>query len=322
MTGGDMTGGDMTGRAIWSLADLPDLTGKTVMVTGCTNGVGRYAALELARGGGRVIMAARNEVRLAETSHAISQAVPAARIERLVVDLSELESVRRAAGVAAAYGPIDVLINNAGIMAVPYARTRDGLESQMATNHFGPFLLTGLLLPQLLASGAGRVVTQASSAHRSARVAPLTDPRDTDPTTYRRAQVYAQSKLANLLFTFELDRRARDAGLPLTALAAHPGLAATNLMPDVGGPGVSAILNAAVRAVGQPASVGALPILMAATADLPGSTYCGPSGWGPRGIGEFRGPPTIVSASSLARNRDAQRQLWELSESVVGLAYP
>lgn len=307
----------MTGPKLWSSAEMPDQTGRTVVVTGCTSGVGKYAALELARHGARVVLAARNQAKLDATAQAISAAVPSATLEPLLVDVADFSSIRRAGAAAASLGPIHVLVNNAGIMAVPLARTAEGLESQFATNHFGPFLLTGLLLPQLLASGEARVVTHSSSAHRRARSAPLEDPRHIDPSRYRRWDVYAQTKLANLLFTFELDRRAREAGLPLTALAAHPGLTSTNLMPTVGVPGATAILDAAFRAAGQPASIGAEPLLMAATADLPGSTYCGPSGFG-----QFRGLPCVVGTSKLATDPVAQRLLWELSERVVGLDYP
>ena len=303
--------------ATWSSAEMPDQTGRTIVVTGCTSGVGKYAALELARRGARVVLAARNRAKLDATAAAIAAAAPHAVLERLVVDLADFASIRGAGAEAASLGPIHVLVNNAGIMAVPFARTADGLESQLATNHFGPFLLTGLLLPQLVESGDARVVAHSSSAHRRARSAPLGDPRDVDPAAYRRWDVYAQTKLANLLFTFELDQRARAAGLPLIALAAHPGLTSTNLMPPVGVPGGTAILDAAFRAAGQPVAVGAEPLLMAATADLPGSTYCGPSG-----LGEFRGLPRVVGTSRLATDRDAQRRLWDLSQSVVGLDYP
>lgn len=299
----------------WSLADLPDQTDRTFVVTGSTSGVGRFGALELARRGAQVVLAARNEAKLATTAAEIRAAVPGAHLEQLVIDLSDLESVRRAATEAATFGPIDVLINNAGIMATPYRCTADGLEAQLATNHFGPFLFTGLLMPQLVASGAGRVVTQASSAHRSARKSPLQDPYD--HTGYRRWAAYAQSKLANLQFTFELDRRARLAGLPVMAMAAHPGLSATNLMPASAIPGLSAIFDAAMRAAGQPPSLGALPMLMAATDNLPGGTYCGPDG-----LAERRGLAQIVTATPLANNREDQAALWELSESVVGLEYP
>ena len=204
-------------------------------------------------------------------------------------------------------------------MATPFRRTADGLESQMATNHFGPFLLTGLLLDQLVASGEGRVVTLSSQMHRLARSAPLGDPRAR--RRYSRWRVYSQTKLANLLFTLELDRRLRRAGLPVVALAAHPGLAGTHLVVNgqlrgIERPG-AAILDAAVKAVSQSAAAGAWPALMAATADLPGGTYVGPGG-----PGQASGRPRIVGTAPLARDEMAQRRLWETSEETVGLTWP
>jgi NAD(P)-dependent dehydrogenase (short-subunit alcohol dehydrogenase family) len=188
------------------------------------------------------------------------------------------------------------------------------------TNHFGPFLLTGLLLPQLVASNDARVVTVSSPMHRTARSAPLGDPHH-QQGRYSRWPVYGQTKLANLLFTFELDRRARRAELPVRAVAAHPGFSATHLAANGrygrAAGGRASILDAAVRAVAQPVQMGALPTLMATTADLPGSTYCGPSGWQ-----ESRGLPTVVGCSRLALDEDAQGRLWELSERTTGVAYP
>lgn len=304
----------------WTLADVPDLTGRTALVTGPTvGGLGHHTALELARAGARVVLAGRTPDRLAQTDAAITGQVPGARLERLVVDLSDLGSVRRAGDEATRLGPIDVLVNNAGVMGVPHRRTAEGLESHMATNHFGPFLLTGLLLPQVTAAG-GRVVTVSSNMHKAARQAPLGDPRHQEGH-YRKWRVYAGTKLANLLFTFELDRRCRAAGLPVKALAAHPGFAGSHLVANgrfgraAGGP--AAILDAAVRAVSQSVAAGALPILMAATADLPGSTYVGPSG-----PGEMSGPPRVVAPRRLALDRDAQRRLWEISQDVTGITYP
>jgi NAD(P)-dependent dehydrogenase (short-subunit alcohol dehydrogenase family) len=203
------------------------------------------------------------------------------------------------------------------VMAPPYQRTVDGFELQMATNHFGHFALTGLLLPQLIASGDARVVAVSSQGHRMARSAPLDDPRR-QHGRYRRWPVYGQTKLANLLFVFELDRRVREAGLPLKALAAHPGISATGLMRSGYGTGPSGrILDAAFLAMGQPPEMGAMPILMAATADLPGTTYCGPGG-----PGEARGMPTVVGTSRLARDADAARRLWEVSQAATGVVYP
>ena len=304
----------------WTTADIGDQHGRSALVTGPTvGGLGFRTALELARHGARVTLAGRTPAKLDAAAEGIVAEVPGARLETLVVDLSDLASVRAAGEEAAALGPLHLLVNNAGIMASPLRRTADGLESQMATNHFGPFLLTGLLLDQLVASGDGRVVTLSSQMHRVARSAPLGDPRA--HRRYSRWRVYAQTKLANLLFTFELERRLRRAGLPVAALAAHPGFAGTHLAVN-GQLGTTqgrraAILDAAVRAVSQSAAAGAWPTLMAATADLPGGTYVGPSG-----PGEASGPPRVVGTSSLARDEVAQRRLWETSEEIVGLAWP
>jgi NAD(P)-dependent dehydrogenase (short-subunit alcohol dehydrogenase family) len=306
----------------WTPADIPDQTGRTVIVTGPTvGGLGQFTALELARRGARVVLAGRRPERLAATRAAIRAEVPAAELDQVVVDLSDLASVRRAAAEAAGIGPVHVLVNNAGVMGTPYHRTADGLELQMATNHFGPFLLTGLLLPQLVASEGGRVVAVSSQMHRVARRAPLEDPR-VQRGRYLRWPVYSRTKLANLLFTYELERRLRRAGLPVKALAAHPGFAATHLAANgqygraTGGR--ATILDAAIKAVSpNTAAQGAWPTLMAATADLPGGTYVGPDGpfeWG--------GRPRVTRSTRLSYDETAQRRLWSLSEDVTGVRYP
>ncbi len=305
----------------WTLDDLPAQTDRTVVVTGCTRGgLGFHAGLELARRGATVVLAGRNPEALTIAERAIHDDVPEARLTTLEVDLADLTSVRRAAVRAADLGPIHVLLNNAGVMATPHTRTADGLELQLATNHFGPFLLTGLLLPQLVDAVDARVVTVSSLMHRNARRAPLDDPRSPHGY-YRRWQAYSRTKLANLLFTFELDRRLRRSGLPVAAMAAHPGYSGTHLVANGqlgrSSGGFASILDAANRAISQPAAAGALPLLMAATADVPGSSYCGPGG-----PGELRGLPRLVGCSRLARDEQAQRELWELSERTVGLTYP
>jgi NAD(P)-dependent dehydrogenase (short-subunit alcohol dehydrogenase family) len=305
----------------WTAADIPDLSGKRALVTGVTSGIGEKTVIELARHGAEVILGARSPSKLEASIRTIEKAVPGARLHPLAIDVSDLSSVRRAAGQVE--GPLDLLVNNAGVMATPYERTADGLELQMATNHFGPFALTGLLLPQLIASGDGRVVAVGSQASRVARKAPLEDPKDYS-VRYSRWRAYAESKLADLMFVFELDRRAREQGVPVKGLAAHPGYAATALM----GTGISTgstaekpsrtstVLQAVFQRVGQPAEVGALPTLMAATADLPGSTYVGPSG--PL---QMKGYPRIVSPRRLAHDRDAQRRLWQISEEATDVRF-
>jgi NAD(P)-dependent dehydrogenase (short-subunit alcohol dehydrogenase family) len=280
-------------------------------------GIGYFTALELARRGARVVLAGRTPAKLAAAADAIRAEHPAAALEQLTLDVASFASVRAAAAEAAAYGPIDVLVNNAGVMATPRATTVDGLDLQLATNHFGPLLLTGLLLPQLVASGRGRVVSVSSLMHRFAKAAPLTPPS----RPYRKWQVYAQSKLADLLFVHELDRRLRAAGLPVMALAAHPGISGSHLVANGrtgrSSGGLASILDATVKAATQPAAHGAWPLLMAATADLPGSTYVGPGG-----LGETRGAPQLVGTSRLARDPAVQQELWGLSEDTTGVRYP
>ena len=206
-------------------------------------------------------------------------------------------------------------------MGTPYHRTADGLELQMATNHFGPFLLTGLLLPQLVASEDGRVVSVSSQMHRIARSAPLDDPL-VQHGRYKPWPTYGRSKLANLLFVYELDRRLRRAELPVKALAAHPGFASTHLAANgqygraTGGR--ASILDGAIKLVSpNSAAQGAWPTLMAATADLPGATYVGPDG-----IAEWAGRPQVTTSNRLSYDEGAQRRLWELSEDATGIAYP
>ncbi len=307
----------------WTLADVPDQAGRTVLVTGTTiGGLGHFTALELARRGARVILTGRRPERIDETRQAILAEVPSAALESVELDLADLSSVRRAAAAAAGLGPLDVLVNNAGVMGTPaLQRTADGLELQLATNHFGPFLLTGLLLPQLVASEAGRVVTVSSQMHRIARAAPLSDPR-TLSGRYRPWPTYGQSKLANLLFTYELDRRLRRAELPAKALVVHPGFASTHLAANGqygrSSGGIASILDGAIKVLSpNTAAEGAWPTLMAATADLPGATYVGPDG-----LMEWGGHPKVTRSSKLSYDETAQRRLWQLSEETVGLTYP
>jgi NAD(P)-dependent dehydrogenase (short-subunit alcohol dehydrogenase family) len=304
----------------WTPDLVGNLTGRTALVTGVTSGLGEATVLALVERGAEVVMAARNQAKLAETMADVRRRVPEAVVHPLHVDLADLSSVRRAAEQARSFGPLHLLVNNAGVMATPHQRTVDGFELQMGTNHLGHFALTGLLLPQLVESGDARVVTVASQAHRMARHAPLDDPR-VQPARYRRWQAYAMSKLANMLFTLELDRRASSVGLPLRALAAHPGYASTALMgsgrADESHTVRARILTGAFALAGQSAEMGALPTLMAATADLPGGTYVGPGGFA-----EMHGLPHVVKPRKLARDPEAARRLWNVSEQATGVHYP
>ncbi len=305
----------------WSLAEMPDLTGKRALVTGVTGGIGQHTALELARQGAQVILSARSQEKLDIVVSDIRRTLPNASLVTLIMDLADLTSVRHAAAEASPYGPLDILVNNAGVMATPHRRTVDGFDLQLGTNHLGHFALTGLLLPQLVASGDARVVTVSSQMHRTVRSVPLTDPR-VDEGHYSKWRAYSRSKLANLLFMYELDRRARRAGLPITSVGAHPGYAATNLISGGlrmdGRTAEGSILEAATRVLAQPSDMGALPSLMAATMPgLPAGTYIGP-----RGPGEARGAPTIVGTSKYARDEAMAAGLWRISEEATGIAYP
>jgi NAD(P)-dependent dehydrogenase (short-subunit alcohol dehydrogenase family) len=304
----------------WSAADIPDLSGRRALVTGVTSGLGESIALELARAGAEVVLAARSTEKLDVTEADLRRRLPGAQLRRLLVDLADLGSVRRAAAEVSGLGPVHLLVNNAGVMATPYHRTVDGFELQLATNHLGPFALTGLLLPALVASGDGRVVNTSSNAHRMCRRAPLGDPR-VPHGRYSRWEAYAESKLADLLSTFELDRRLRAAGLPVRALAAHPGFSATGLMATGRGDArrglVGRVLVGAFGLLGQPPEKGALPTLRAATADLPGGSYVGPSD-----LFQMRGAPRLVGSRRLARDPEVARRLWELSELATGVRYP
>jgi NAD(P)-dependent dehydrogenase (short-subunit alcohol dehydrogenase family) len=225
------------------------------------------------------------------------------------LDLADLSSVRTfAAGWS---GDLDVLINNAGVMAIPLRRTADGFEMQFGTNHLGHFALTNLLLPHV----TDRIVTVSSSAHRMGAI-DLED-LNWERRRYRSWGAYGQSKLANLLFTFELERRLAAAGSPLRALAVHPGYAATNLQSHASNPFSKVVMAVANLVVAQPATMGALPTLYAATHDVPGGSYVGPDGFQ-----ESRGHPTIVGCSGAASDRAVAAALWDTSEELTGTTFP
>jgi NAD(P)-dependent dehydrogenase (short-subunit alcohol dehydrogenase family) len=303
----------------WGLDDMPPLDGRRAIVTGPTSGIGLAVARALAGAGAGVVLAARDEARGREVAAQIARETGAPQPEVRRLDLADLASVRAfAAGLPYAHDHIDLLVNNAGVMATPLRRTADGFELQLGTNHLGHFALTGLVLPLLLAAPAeARVVTMSSQAHRVGRI----DFDDLNAERrYRRWPAYAQSKLANLLFAFELQRRADAAGIALRSLAAHPGYAATELQargPRMRGRRLEELGARALNAViGQSPEGGALPTLFAATADIPGGSYVGP-----RGLAQARGAPTIVTAAPAAYDAEMARRLWEVSEQLTGVHY-
>jgi NAD(P)-dependent dehydrogenase (short-subunit alcohol dehydrogenase family) len=301
----------------WSADDIPDLTGRTAIVTGANSGIGYRAAVELARHGAAVTLAARDPGRGADALRRLRADVPDADVTLASLDLADLASVR---AFASAYqGDLDLLVNNAGVMAPPLRYTPDGFESQFGTNHLGHFALTGLLLPRLLARPGARVVTVTSGVHRGGRMnfANL-DGR----SGYHKWPAYAQSKLANLLFTFELQRRADAAGVDVRSVAAHPGYAATNLQtagPRLAGSKVGEKgAELVTRLIGQPDDQGALPTLRAAT----DPAVRGGEVFGPDGFMELRGAPKQVAVSRRARDRFTAERLWTISEDRTGVTYP
>jgi NAD(P)-dependent dehydrogenase (short-subunit alcohol dehydrogenase family) len=300
--------------ARWTADEIPDLSGRTAVVTGGNSGIGYHTALELARHGARVVVASRSADKGRAAVKQIKEATSGAGVvEWAGLDLADLSSVRDFA--AHVDGSIDLLVNNAGVMMVPRQQTVDGFELQFGTNHLGHFALTGLLLPALLAASSGappRVVTVSSGEHHKGT---MNFDDLMGEQSYGQMRAYQQSKLANLLFTFELQRRADAAGVDLLSVAAHPGFAATNLGRS-GNPLMALGVRIAQLAA-QPAAQGALPTLYAATApDVRGAEY-----FGPDGRGEQRGYPQRVRASVAAQDEAAAKRLWETSEELTGVRY-
>jgi NAD(P)-dependent dehydrogenase (short-subunit alcohol dehydrogenase family) len=295
----------MTG---FSAADVPDLTGQTAIVTGASSGIGLETAKVLIAHGARVILAVRDEAK----GHRAAKDMPGpGGAEVAVLDLASLDSVRAFAH-AWDSSPVDLLVNNAGVMIPPLSRTADGFELQFGTNHLGHFALTNLLLPYV----GGRVVTVSSSAYRYGRID--FDDLNWEHRRYRAWRAYGQSKLANLLFTAELQRRLTEAGSTVLSMAAHPGYAATNLQTHSD----SRLMGFAMGTLGnrllaQDAAAGALPTLYAATAGLPGNTFAGPSAFG-----GLRGAPAPCPRSKAASDAEVARRLWQVSESLTGVRFP
>jgi len=297
--------------AHWTAEDIPDLTGHTAVVTGANSGIGLHTALQLARHGARTVLAGRNQAKGTGALERIRASVPDADVAWRELDLADLTSVR--AFAAGHTGKLDLLVNNAGVMMLPYRRTADGFETQFGTNHLGHFALTGLLLPALLASPGARVVMLSSPMHRNGRI-------DFDDLQsehrYGRSPAYANSKLANLLFALELQRRVEAASVPLLSVAAHPGFAATNLGTSGGGFFNSVVLRIGMR-IGQPAEIGALSPLYAATApDVAGGEFIGPGSYG-----GMRGYPARAEVAPQARDEETARRLWTVSEELTGVTY-
>jgi NAD(P)-dependent dehydrogenase (short-subunit alcohol dehydrogenase family) len=301
--------------AKWTAEQIPDQRDRMTVVTGANSGLGLATARELARAGARVLLACRNLEKGASAVREIESAFPDAQVEVEALDLGSLDSVRAfGERFRAEHEGLDLLINNAGVMAPPHATTADGFELQLGTNHLGHFALTGLLIGAMEGREDARVVTVSSSAHRIGRMQ-FNDLQS--ERRYNRWRAYGQSKLANLLFALELDRRLRAAGSVVRSVAAHPGYAATNLQ-SAAPPTIDRLVMAVTnRLVAQSADMGALPILYAATdPDLPGGSFIGPDG-----IGEQRGHPRLVTPSRAARDETVAQRLWAISEELTGVPF-
>jgi NAD(P)-dependent dehydrogenase (short-subunit alcohol dehydrogenase family) len=300
----------MAGR--WTAADIPDQSGRVAVVSGANSGLGLVTSRELARAGSRVIMACRDVEKGKAAADELRGAVPGADLEVRRLDLADLASVE---DFSAGMGPrLDLLINNAGVMAPPRRLTADGFESQFGTNHLGHFALTGRLLGRLLAAKEPRVVTVSSVAHRIGRInfSDLQGER-----RYVSWLAYGQSKLANLMFCFELQHRAAAARVPLRSMAAHPGYSRTNLQFAAPPWYERAIMGVTNVFFAQSAERGALPSLYAATVPaLPGGSFAGPNGFM-----EQRGYPHLVTAARRAYDEEVGRRLWEISEELTGVRY-
>jgi NAD(P)-dependent dehydrogenase (short-subunit alcohol dehydrogenase family) len=299
----------------WTAADIPDQTGRTAVITGANTGLGYETAAALAGRGARVVLGVRNLEKGRQAVARIAAATPGAEVELQELDLTSLESVRAAAAqLRSGHDRIDLLINNAGVMHTPKSTTKDGFELQFGTNHLGHFAFTGLLLDRLLPVAGSRVVTVSSIGHRI-RAAIHFDDLQWD-RRYSRVGAYGQSKLANLLFTYELQRRLAPHGTTI-AVAAHPGGSNTELLRNLPRP-IAAASSLLVEPLMQGADLGALPTLRAATdPGVLGGQY-----FGPDGFQEIRGYPKVVASSGQSHDVELQRRLWAVSEELTGVVYP
>ena len=305
----------------WTAADVPDQTGRVVLVTGANSGLGLRTAEALAAHGAEVLLACRNAEKAAAALTTVNAGASGPKARVVALDLASLESVAAcAAEVDGSVERLDVLVNNAGVMALPLRRTADGFEMQFGTNHLGHFALTGQLLPALLRAAEPRVVNVSSNGHKFGKM--RWDDLNWDRGRYRKWGAYCQTKLANLLFSGELQRRAVAARTALTSVAAHPGYAATNLSatgPQMAGSKLmEQLVGVGDRLLGQSDTMGALPQIYAASMpDVGADDY-----WGPDGFQEQRGHPRRVGRTARASNEADMARLWQESERMTGVTYP
>jgi NAD(P)-dependent dehydrogenase (short-subunit alcohol dehydrogenase family) len=303
----------------WTTDEIPDQSGKVCLITGANSGIGFYAAKALAEAGSHVVMACRNQSKANEARERILRDFPTASLDLVSLDLADLSSIRACAeGLNKQLKRLDLLINNAGIMAIPRTETRDGFEMQLGTNHLGHYALTALLIDKLIETPKSRIVSVSSGAHKPGRInfADLHGKK-----RYRKWGAYCQSKLANLLFCYELGRYLKRRNASTISVACHPGYANTNL--QMVGPQQEKswfalkVMTLGNRIVAQPAHAGAWPTLYAATAPVKSGDYIGPSG-----LFEMTGPPVIVKSSRRSHNEADGEKLWAISEEETGVLFP
>jgi NAD(P)-dependent dehydrogenase (short-subunit alcohol dehydrogenase family) len=296
---------------------MPDLTGKVIIVTGANSGIGYEAAKAFAHKGAQVILACRSLDKAEAALADLLAELPTAQAEIMPLDLANQASVHQfAAAFKAKYDQLDVLVNNAGIMMVPYATTEDGFESQFATNHLGHFALTGLLIDLLLKTPASRVVNVSSAAHRMGKM-DFDNLMFEDGNGYSPAGAYGRSKLANLLFTYELQRRFKASGADAIAVAAHPGTSSTNLTGHMADRWYFKIAYPIFEQMVQGADMGALPTIRAAVdPQAKGGDYYGPNGFMEQG-----GYPVLVQSTEASHNLADAKQLWDVSEELTGVTF-
>ncbi len=301
----------------WTANKIPDLSGKVIIVTGANSGIGYEAAREFTRKGAEVIVASRDPIKAERSILNLKGEIPGAKLEFIELNLANLDSVRKfAEKFKSKYNSLDILLNNAGIMLIPFGKTVDGFENTVGTNHLGHFALTGLLMDRLSTTPGARVVNVASNAHYAGEM-DFNNLLFENKLGYTPMKAYSRSKLANLLFTYELQRRFQSRGYDVIAVAAHPGISATSLANHLFFNLISWLIQPVMKMVFQSSAMGALPSLRASVdPEALGGQY-----YGPDGKGEKSGYPIVVDSNSASKNEADARTLWQISEELTGIKY-
>ena len=301
----------------WTAKNIPELSGKIIIITGANSGIGFESAREFTRKGAEVIVASRDPTKANRAILKIQQEIPEAKLKFIELNLASLESIRKfAEEFKSNYDRLDILLNNAGIMLIPYRKTIDGFENMIGTNHLGHFALTGLLMDRLSATPGARVINVSSNIICGGEM-DFSNLLFENKSGYSPMKAYSRSKLANLLFTYELQRRFRSEGFDIIALAAHPGASATNLANKLFLNKISWLIQPLMRLIFQSSAMGALPSIRAAVDQgAQGGQF-----YGPDGKGERSGYPIVVDSNSASKNEKDARMLWEISEELTGIKY-